>query len=120
MKISICFVVFSTIIFLTLAFSENMILEESSDNKVLSNYVCNITKAVLKLKTDTQDVLISNLGYTDNRSDINGIIECLGDVSAVIVSDFKKQLIERSLRKAAVIIFFIFNSLNKVILNFKF
>lgn len=53
------------------------------------------------------------MGFNVEPSEINGIVECLGDASAVIVSDFEKVLIGRSLRKAAVIILML-KSLNKV------
>ena len=104
MKISIFFVSFSTLLFISLAHNENFISKKLSNDKRLSNYICNVTRNIIESKTDTQDVLVKNLGGEIWSSEINDIVGCIEDVSAVIVNDFDKVLTRVTLRKATVII----------------
>ncbi|CAG9811085.1 unnamed protein product [Chironomus riparius] len=70
----------------------------------LSNYVCKIIKDLLKSNSSTQDVLIGNIGGKMWSSTINYIAGCVGHKDAVVVSDFKKPLTEKTLRKASIIV----------------
>lgn len=85
-------------------FSMYFILKVSQNDKNLANYVCKITKDLQKSKTDTQDVLIGNLDDKSWTSTVNDIAGCIISDSAVVVSDFKKVLDEKSLKKAAIIV----------------
>ena len=53
---------------------------------------------------DTQDILIGNMVGETLSSTINEIAECVNDRTAVVVSDFGRQLSEKNLRKASVVI----------------
>ncbi|CAG9811082.1 unnamed protein product [Chironomus riparius] len=81
----------------------NSTVNTQIDNK-LSSYVCKITKDVTKSNTDTQDVLIVNLAQKMWSSTLNDIAGCVGHDNAVVVSDFNDVIIEKTLRKAAIIV----------------
>lgn len=114
MKISKFLSLFLALLLLHSTLSINFILKAPQNDKKLSNYVCKVTKDILKSKTDTQDVLIGNLGGKKWSSTVNDIAGCIGRGSAVVVSDFMATLKEDTLRKAAVVILTI-NQLNEVI-----
>lgn len=105
MKINIFFVQFSTLFFLlTSAFNYNLTHENLWSDKRLSNYVCEVTRNILKSKNDVQDILIKNLGYQIWSSEVNDIAGCVTDVGAVVVSDFDNVKTVKALRKATVVI----------------
>lgn len=106
MKINIFFVQFSTLLFLlTSAFNNNLKHENLLlSDKGLSNYVCEVTRNILKSKNDIQDILIKNLGYQIWSSEVNDIAGCVTDVGAVVVSDFDNVMTVKALRKATVVI----------------
>ncbi|CAG9811084.1 unnamed protein product [Chironomus riparius] len=72
----------------------------------MSNYICKVSKDVIKAKNHNQDVLIVNLGGKMWLSTVNDIARCVGHENAVLVNDFKKPLTEKTLRKANLIIMF--------------
>ena len=90
---------------LTSTLSTNFLLKTSSDDKKLSDYVCKITKDITKSKGDTQDVLIGNVGDEMWSSTVNDIAACVRDENTVVVTDFKAVMREKTLRKAAVVVF---------------
>ena len=73
-------------------------------DKRLPDFVCKITQDIIKSNNHTQDVLIGNVSRIIRTSTINNIVKCLKDISPVVISDFQEPVIEKSLRKAAVII----------------
>ncbi|CAG9811090.1 unnamed protein product [Chironomus riparius] len=104
MKIIKILAPFLAILILNLTCSTNLIIKTLQDDKRLSNYICKITKDITKAKSDTQDVLIGNLGGNMWSSTINYIAGCVGSDTAVVLSGFKDVLTEKTLRKASVII----------------
>lgn len=103
MKLFRLFRLFVAILVLNSTLNLGFILKTLQNNKILSNYVCKITKDIIKSKYDTQDVLIGNLGGKVWSSTVNEIAGCVKD-SVVVVSDFSKKMTEKSLRKAAIVI----------------
>lgn len=104
MKIWKAFMLLLLLCIFNRTFSMYFILKVSQNDKNLANYVCKITKDLQKSKTDTQDVLIGNLDDKSWTSTVNDIAGCIISDSAVVVSDFKKVLDEKSLKKAAIIV----------------
>lgn len=113
MKILNLFVLFC---FLKSSFSFNSSLNFMIHNKKLQKSICNVVNDVTSSKTDTQDILIGNLGREAWTSTINDIVQCLSDGTAVVVSDFKQLINEKLLRKASLVIL-TFDGLNRVIFN---
>ena len=102
MKFSRIFALILALFILNSTLSTNFILKTSQNDKKLSNYVCKVTKDITKTKSDTQDVLIGNLGGEAWSSTVNDIAGCVGSENAVVVNNFSKLLTEQTLRKAAV------------------
>ena len=50
------------VLLLNSTLSTNLILKTPEKDKKLSNYVCKIIRDITKSKSDTQDVLVGNLG----------------------------------------------------------
>ena len=116
MKISRILAPFLAHLILNSTLSTNFIFKTSQNDEKLSNYVCKITKDITKTKSDTQDVLIGNLGGELWSSTVNDIAGCIGSDTAVVVSDFKSIVTEQTLRKAAVLIL-MFGYVNQVSLS---
>ncbi|KAL7014270.1 hypothetical protein ACKWTF_015841 [Chironomus riparius] len=70
----------------------------------LANDICKITNDLTRSSTDTQDILVGNVGGQAWSSTVNDIITCIDDRNAVVVMDFKHKITEKSLRKASVVI----------------
>ena len=104
MKISRILAPFLALLIFNSTISTNFILKTSQNDKKLSNYVCKVTKDITRTKSNIQDVLIGNLGGELWTSTVNGIAGCIGSETAVVVSDFKSILTDKTLRKAAVVI----------------
>ena len=113
MKILRILAPFLALLILNSTINTNFILKTSQNDKKLSNYVCKVTKDITKSKIDTQDVLIGNLGGELWSSTVNDIAGCVKSDTAVIVSDFKTSLTEKTLRKAALVVLTC-NKLDKV------
>lgn len=104
MKFSRLLVPFLAFCILNSSLSSSFTLKISQNDKLLSNSVCKIIKDISKSKTDTQDILIGNLGGNLWTSTINDITGCIGSDNSVVISNFKAALKEENLRKAAVIV----------------
>ncbi|CAG9811086.1 unnamed protein product [Chironomus riparius] len=115
MKISKVLSSFLALLILNSTFSTNFILKTSQNEKKLSNYVCKVIKEITKAKNDTQDVLIGNLSGKLWSSTVNDIAGCVGQEAAVVLSDFKMLLKEKTLRKAAVIIIALSSADHKIV-----
>ena len=76
----------------------------STDAQDLSKNICKITNDITKSSTDTQDILIGNLGGETWSSTVNDIIQCVDDNIAIVVTDFQQKIIEKNLKKASVVI----------------
>lgn len=113
MKFSKVYAIFLAIFVLNSSLSTNFLLENPQIDKMLHNYVCQITKDIMKSTNDTQDVLIGNLDSNTKSSTINDVVECIGADHPVVISDMIQPLTEKNLRKAAVMILF-FKTANKV------
>lgn len=93
------------VLFIKTFFCINLDPQNSAEPKILPNYVCKVTKDILKSTTDTQDVLIGNLGGKFQAKIVNDIAGCLsGADNAVVLTDLKDKMTEKTLRKAAVVI----------------
>lgn len=73
-------------------------------DQTLPNSICKVTNDIINSKSDTQDILIGNLGGKLWSSMVNNIIKCIDEESAVVVTDFKLKIIEERLWKATVVI----------------
>lgn len=71
---------------------------------ILASSTCNIVENVLSSQHCTQDILIVNMGNIVSIATVNTIASCIGDEHAVVISDLKVPLVEKSLRKASAII----------------
>ncbi|CAG9798202.1 unnamed protein product [Chironomus riparius] len=85
---------------LTILFSRQI----STNALTLVNSICEIQNDVVNSRTDTQDILISNLGGRMWSSSINDIIRCIGDSNPVVVTDLKRKIIGKNLRKASLVV----------------
>lgn len=108
----ICAEIFA-IFLLNSTFSTTLLLQSQSSNKSLKDYVCKITKDILKPSNDTQDVLIGNLDSKSQSSPVNDLVECIGPNYPVVISDMVQSIAEKNLKKAAVVIL-VFKKANKV------
>jgi len=113
MKISLFFVIFSTLFLLNSSFGTYNHLKSSSDDQKLSKSICKITNDVTSSKIHTQDILIGNLGGKIWSSTINDIVQCIDDGSAVVIVDLNAVMEEKNLRKASVVILTL-NGINQV------
>lgn len=113
MKVSQLLSIFLSLLILNSSLSTNFFLKTSSNDKKLPNYVCKVTKDIIKSKTDTQDILIANFGGKLWSSTVNDISGCIGNGSAVVISDFKSAPTEKTLKRAAVVIL-MFRLVNQV------
>jgi len=86
------------------SFSTNFILKSLIVDQKLSKSICKITNDVTSSKTDTQDILIGNVGGNIWSSTINDIVSCIDDETTVVVSDLNAIMTENNLRKASVTI----------------
>ncbi|KAL7014255.1 hypothetical protein ACKWTF_015827 [Chironomus riparius] len=83
-------------------FSTNLVVE-SSLNKIAPS-ICKIINEITSSTTDTQDILIGNLGGQSWSTTVNDIVKCIDDETAVVISDFKTKLTDDKLRKASIVI----------------
>jgi len=101
MKLSLIFIIFSSIVLLNSSHS----LEIS---QIFSNHssrpICKIINDLTRLTNDTQDILIGNIGDRNWSQNVNDIIECIDDDKAIVVTDFKGIHQEKKLRKGSVIV----------------
>ena len=104
MKTVKIFTILSSLLLLNSTLSTNLILKSSTDDEKLSKSICKITNDVINTKTDTQDILIGNLGGKVWSSTVNDIVKCIDDGNAVVVTDFNAKIVEKNLRKSAVVI----------------
>lgn len=82
----------------------NFHLQPTPSDKNLSESICKITNDVIKSNTDTNDILIGNLGANVLLLAINELILCIDKPRAVIISNFDGKLSNKNLRKASIII----------------
>jgi len=104
MKIAIIFIIFSTLSVINSSLSSKFHLDYSINDKTLSSTICKITNDITSLKSDTQDILIGNLGGKMWPTIANDIIQCLNDDKAQVLSDFRTTIKKINLRKASVVI----------------
>ncbi|KAL7013021.1 hypothetical protein ACKWTF_015154 [Chironomus riparius] len=104
MKISKILGSILSLLILNSVFSTNFILKTSQNSKKLSSYVCKVTKDIISSKSNTQDILIGNLGEKMWSSTVNDIAGCFGQDTAIVVSDFNSIVTEKTLRKATMVI----------------
>jgi len=104
MKITKFFIIFSTLLFINSSLSTNFIQKSLIDDQQLSKSICEITNDIINSKSDTQDILIGNLGGKIWSSTISDIIQCLSDNKAQVLSDFRTTIKKINLRKASVVI----------------
>ena len=98
------FIILLSFYFLNSSLSTNFTLKSSTDDENLAKSICKITNDVINSRADTQDILIGNLGGQIWSSTINDIIQCIDDRNAVVLTDFKTKITEKSLKKASVTI----------------
>lgn len=115
MKFSIFFVTFSTIFILKSSLSRSIALIH--DQK-LSKSICKITNDIISSRIDTQDILIGNIGGHVWSLTVNDIVKCISKGNAVLVTDLRRLIKERNLRKASVVILAL-NQANEVSLVYK-
>ncbi|CAG9811578.1 unnamed protein product [Chironomus riparius] len=96
-------VIFAMLLVLHSSTSTNSINTSSIDDQKLSTSICRITNDITSSKSDTQDIIIGNLGGTMWSSIVNDIIKCL-DNKAVVISDIHDIATDKRLRKASVVI----------------
>ena len=89
---------------LSSSFSTNFILKSLTDDQKLSKSICKITNDITNSKSDTQDILIGNLGGNIWSSTVNDIVSCIDNDKAVVVSDLNSVIMDSKLRKASVVI----------------
>ncbi|CAG9811094.1 unnamed protein product [Chironomus riparius] len=116
MKIARLFALFLALLIFNSTFSTKFILKTLQNDDKLSNYVCKVTKDIISSKSDTQDVLIGNLGGKMWSLTVNDITGCIGSLSAVVVTNFEDVMTEKTLNKAAVMIV-MFGDVNQVLMQ---
>ncbi|KAL7014273.1 hypothetical protein ACKWTF_015844 [Chironomus riparius] len=94
------FLILSSILFL----STNAVIKVSMSDKKFFQNICNIINDVTGSRTDTQDILIGNLGGKIWSSTVNDIAQCIDHGNAVVVTDFKTKITEKRLWKASVVV----------------
>jgi hypothetical protein len=70
----------------------------------LPKSICKVTNDITSSKSDTQDILIGNLGGKIESSIVNDIVKCIDDGTAVVVADLKDIIKNEQLRKTSIII----------------
>lgn len=107
MSISITFVTFSTLFIVTSSNYTHSVPNLSIADQNLPKSICKITNAIISSTTDTQDILVGNIGGKVLPLTFNDILECIEDVSAVVVSNFEEIIVNKHLRKATIVIMLI-------------
>ena len=98
------FCIFLIIFCISSTVSGSYSIKPSIDDQKLPKSICKIINDVTNSKTDTQDILIGSSGGKVQSSTINDIIECIDDKNAVVLTDLRTKVAEKTLRKATVII----------------
>lgn len=104
MKIKNIFVVLITFCILNTSLCTKFIRKFSIDDEILSKSICKITNHITNSKSDTQDILIGNLGGQNGSSMVSDIIHCIDGGKAVVATDLRNTMKNVKLRKASVII----------------
>ncbi|KAL7014266.1 hypothetical protein ACKWTF_015838 [Chironomus riparius] len=115
MQVAPFFAIFSAIFLINSSISTDPILKSTTSHQKLPISICKITNDVISSKVYTQDILIGNFGSKVWLTTVNDIVECIDDRAAVVVTDFKTEIKEKSLRKASIIIM-TFSKPSKVII----
>ena len=102
MKITKFFIIFSSIYILNASLSTKFPLESQINHQNVVKSICKITNEVTKSTTDTQDVLIVESRAINESTTVNEILMCIDN--AVVVTEMRKKILVKNLRKAAVII----------------
>jgi hypothetical protein len=97
-------VTFSTFFVANSLYSTSFILDSSLSDQKLSQNVCKIINDVTKSSSDTQDILIGNLGSHTWSSTVNDIAECVNDDKALLVSDLRYRIEKENLRKFSIVV----------------
>ncbi|CAG9799848.1 unnamed protein product [Chironomus riparius] len=87
-----------------ISFSLNPAPKPIRDDQKFSKSICKIANDITNSKTDTQDILIGNLGVKPIlwSPTVNNIVECIGSGSAVVISDFRQTFVDKLFRKASL------------------
>ena len=105
---------FLSILIVNSAICVAKLIDTTINDDKLSKSVCKIANDITHSKTETQNVLLGNLGGKVMTSLVQDISGCVADKNPVVVlTTLQKKILERKLWKSSVIIL-IFDSLNEV------
>lgn len=104
MKLSILFLLFSSLFLLNSSLSLKFLEELTSGDEKLLSYICKVVDEVTGTRNDTQDILIGHIGGSRLSQVVNDVTQCIGGDKIVVITNFYTLVKEKKLRKASVIV----------------